>query len=118
MSRYESDLRNWELLKSQQEQEFTISEINAHDAHKMGAESSLKNIQLKNAERVSTPSEFDFKHYEVIYIAQLNFFASFAYTDPPLLEVRSFFHLQPPPPPPPPPRQPSESMKTCPHQHQ
>ena len=65
MARYESDVRNWELLKTQQDQEFTITEQNAHEAHKMGAESPLKNMQLKNAERVSTPSELDFKHYEV-----------------------------------------------------
>ena len=88
MARYEWDLDYWKQIKSQQEQEFTITERNVSEIKRIGVGSGgrsnssggngsgsggeggggngqLRHVRLKNATPPLTPSDLDFKHYEV-----------------------------------------------------
>ncbi|XP_075265004.1 cilia- and flagella-associated protein 65-like [Convolutriloba macropyga] len=89
MARYEWDLDYWKQIKSQQEQEFTITERNVSEIKRIGVGSGgrsnscggngsgsggeagggsgqLRHVRLKNATPPLTPSDLDFKHYETL----------------------------------------------------
>ena len=65
LARFESDLAQWESVKAQQEQEFTIIEKNVHEVQRAGSDSQLKSIKMRNPTPPLTPSELDFKRYDV-----------------------------------------------------